>query len=66
MNRRSLVLWSLSAVLLAWMAAMTWHGKRLEACIAEGGRWDMKRWTCDRDLGRIIIERGMKRSWLSE
>lgn len=62
MNRRSLVLWSLSAALLAWMLAMTWHSNRLEACVAEGGRWDITRWHCDRDLGRIIIERGMKRS----
>jgi len=60
-NRRSKILWSLSVVMLAWMVLMTWLGKRLDACVAEGGRWDARHWHCDKDIGRIILERGMKR-----
>jgi len=62
MDRRAIILWSLSAMLLVWLAASTWHTHRIEACIAEGGRWISAKWECDRDAGRIILDRGLKRS----
>lgn len=61
MNRRSLLLWSLSVLMLGWLMLMTWQGRRFDACAADGGRWDVQHWRCDRDIGRIILERGMKR-----
>lgn len=61
MMRRRL-LWTLSAVMLLWLVASSWHTRRIENCVGGGGRWVAAKWTCEPGAGRIILERGLKRS----
>lgn len=61
MNRRSLLLWSGSALLLAWILLMSLYSYLSEGCRSAGGRWDWKRWSC-RPVPAIELRRDLNRS----
>lgn len=60
MDRRSMVLWGLSAVLLAWIVALTVHTHFAEGCREAGGRWDWRKWKC-RPAPAIELRRELNR-----
>ena len=60
MDRRSIILWSLSTLLLAWIVGLTLHMHAAEGCREAGGRWEWRRWKC-RAAPAIELRRGLDR-----
>ncbi len=61
MDRRSIILWSLSALMLAWIMALTAHSHLAQGCLEQGGRWDGRRWKC-RPAPAIELRRNLNRT----
>lgn len=60
MNRRNVILWALSGLMLAWIMLLTAHSHYADGCRAAGGRWDWRRWRC-RPAPAIELRRELQR-----
>ena len=59
--KRPMILWGLSALLLAWIGAMSvWAGLNA-ACGREGQRFSLKEWACVPVGPQIILQRDLRR-----
>ena len=61
MSGRNKLLWSLSALLLAWLIAMTALTDRIVRCREHGGQWSWRGWKC-RLLPPVQLHRDIRRS----
>lgn len=61
MSPKSKLWWTLSAVMLAWLLAMTVISGRIDRCRQEGGQWKWRGFKC-RFLPAFELQRDIRRS----
>ncbi len=61
MNRRSQVMWALSALLLTWIGAMAVISGHRKSCADAGQNFEISSWTCVPAGPPIILRRDLHR-----
>mgnify|MGYP006883225197 CR=1 FL=1 len=59
MRLRNAVLWATAALILAWLAAVTWQTR---VCRGTGGQFTILGWRCLMPKPSIILRRDLERS----
>jgi hypothetical protein len=58
MSSRNIVLWTLAAMLLIWLAAVAWNAR---ACGVGGGQFSILGWRCVMPKPSVILRRELER-----